>query len=122
MASDQVVTAMEQAIQELPLQAQTFIRTKFNKTSSYYKRMKYSLLNSNVEYDYTDAMKELKWRYMNILNLMVAARIELIIAVDVRKAVRDNGWNDKVRSDVVEMVYKIKEYFTVNPFAVIPEE
>ena len=122
MASDQVVTAMEQAIQELPLQAQTFIRTKFNKTSSYYKRMKYSLLNSNVEYDYTDAMKELKWRYMNILNLMVAARIELIIAVDVRKAVRDNGWNDEVRSDVVEMVYKIKEYFTVNPFAVIPEE
>lgn len=122
MASDQVVTAMEQAIQELPLQAQTFIRTKFNKTSSYYKRMKYSLLNSNVEYDYTDAMKELKWRYMNILNLMVAARIELIIAVDVRKVVRDNGWNDKVRSDVVEMVYKIKEYFTVNPFAVIPEE
>ena len=122
MASDQVVPAMEQAIQELPLQAQTFIRTKFNKTSSYYKRMKYSLLNSNVEYDYTDAMKELKWRYMNILNLMVAARIELIIAVDVRKAVRDNGWNDEVRSDVVEMVYKIKEYFTVNPFAVIPEE
>ena len=122
MASDQVVTAMEHAIQQLPLQAQTFIRTKFNKTSSYYKRMKYSLLNSNVEYDYTDAMKEHKWRYMNILNLMVAARIELIIAVDVRKAVRDNGWNDEVRSDVVEMVYKIKEYFTVNPFAVIPEE
>ena len=122
MASDQVVTAMEQAIQELPLQAQTFRRTKFDKTSSYYKRMKYSLLNSNVEYDYTDAMKEHKWRYMNILNLMVAARIELIIAVDVRKAVRDNGWNDEVRSDVVEMVYKIKEYFTVNPFAVIPEE
>ena len=45
-----------------------------------------------------------------------------IIAVDVKKAVQDNGWNDEVRSHVVEVVYKIREYFTVNPFAVIPEE
>ena len=53
---------------------------------------------------------------------MVSARIQLIIAVDVRNAVRDNGWNDELRRNVVEVVYKIKEHFTVNPFAVIPEE
>ena len=53
---------------------------------------------------------------------MVSARIQLIIAVDVNEAVRDNGWNDELRRNVVEVVYKIKEYFTVNPFAVIPEE
>ena len=67
-------------------------------------------------------MKELKWRYIQILNLMVSARIQFIIAVDVSEAVRDNGWNDELRRNVVKVVYKIQEYFTVNPFAVTREE
>ena len=125
MANDQTVTMptlMEDAIQHLPQEAQTFVRTKFDETDRYYERMKTSLLRSSVMYDYTEAMRQNMWRYMNILNLIVSARIQLIIAVDVRKAVQDNGWNDEVRSHVVEVVYKIREYFTVNPFAVIPEE
>ena len=121
MANDQTVTMptlMEDAIQHLPQEAQTFVRTKFDETDRYYERMKTSLLRSSVMYDYTEAMRQNMWRYMNILNLIIEARIELIIAVDVRKAVQDNGWNDEVRSHVVEVVYKISEYFTVNPFAV----
>ena len=121
MANDQTVTMptlMEDAIQHLPQEAQTFVRTKFDETDRYYERMKTSLLRSSVMYDYTEAMRQNMWRYMNILNLIVSARIQLIIAVDVRKAVQDNGWNDEVRSHVVEVVYKISEYFTVNPFAV----
>ena len=125
MASEQTVAmvmAMEEAIQELPQQAQTFVRTKFDETDSYYKSEKRHLFGSNVKYDYHYAMKELKWRYIQILNLMVSARIQLIIAVDVSEAVRDNGWNDELRRNVVKVVYKIQEYFTVNPFAVTPEE
>ena len=125
MANDRTVTMptlMEDAIQHLPQEAQTFVRTKFDETDRYYERMKTYLLKSSVMYDYTEAMKENMWRYMNILNLIVSARIQLIIAVDVKEAVQDNGWNDEVRSHVVEVVYKIREYFTVNPFAVIPEE
>ena len=125
MANDRTVTMptlMEDAIQHLPQEAQTFVRTKFDETDRYYERMNTSLLRSSVMYDYTEAMRENMWRYMNILNLIVSARIELIIAVDVKKAVQDNGWNDEVRSHVVEVVYKIREHFTVNPFAVIPEE
>ena len=121
MASEQtvaVVMAMEEAIQELPQQAQTFVRTKFDETNSYYERMKSYILRSSVMYDYTDAMKENMWRYMNILNLLVSARIQLIIAVSIRIAARDNGWNDELRTKVVKVVYKIQEYFTVNPFAV----
>ena len=115
--------AMEEAIQELPQQAQTFVRTKFDETDRYYESEERHLFgSSNVKYDYHYAMKELKWRYIQILNLMVSARIQLIIAVDVSEAVRDNGWNDELRRNVVKVVYKIQEYFTVNPFAVTPEE
>ena len=72
---------------------------------------------------YTEAMKELMPTYMGIFNQMISARIQLIIAVDVRKAVHDNGWNDEVRSHVVEVVYKIKDHFIVisEDVHVIPE-
>ena len=82
------------------------------------------LLGSNPEFDDTEAMRGLMPTYMSILNQMVSARIQLIIAVKVSKLVRDNGLDDGVRDHVVEVVYCMENHFTVisENVHVIPEE
>ena len=44
---------------------------------------------------------------------MVSARIQIIIAVKVSEAVRNNGWDDELRNHVVQRMYKMKDQFTV---------
>ena len=69
-------------------------------------------LGRHPEFLHTQAMTELMPTYTSILNQMVSARIQIIIAVKVSEAVRNNGWDDELRNHVVVM-YKIKDQFTV---------
>ena len=61
---------------------------------------------------------------MSILNQMVSARIQLIIAVKVSKLVRKKGWDDDVREHLVDVVYCMKNHFTVisENVHIIPED
>ena len=50
-------------------------------------------LGRHPEFLHTQAMTELIPTYTSILNQMVSARIQIIIAVKVSEAVRNNGWD-----------------------------
>ena len=75
-----------------------------------YKIWKHMLLGRHPEFDDTQAMTELMPTYMSILNQMVSARIQLIIAIKVSEAVRNNGWDDELRNHVVQMMYEIRAH------------
>ena len=99
----------------VPLEAIMFLDEMWEHMSLEYKIWKHMLLGlgRHPEFLHTQAMTELMPTYTSILNQMVSARIQIIIAVKVSEAVRNNGWDDELRNHVVQRMYKMKDQFTV---------
>ena len=102
--------------QLLPRNAIMFIDEMWEHMTSEYKIWKDMLLGLGrfPEFLHTQAMNELIPTYKSILNQMVSARVQIIIAVKVSEAVRNNGWDDELRNHVVQRMYKMKDQFTVD--------